>query len=89
MRVALAQLNPTVGDIAANEAKAREAIERARSAGAQLLLFPELYVSTLAPPALRLAPTVSTARFVDEARAFKATLEAHIADDDRSRRNDD
>jgi pSer/pThr/pTyr-binding forkhead associated (FHA) protein len=51
--------------------------------------FPELYVSTLAPPALRLAPTVSTARFVDEARALKATLEAHIADDDRSRRNDD
>ena len=53
------------------------------------MFFPELYVSTLAPPALRLAPTVSTARFVDEARALKATLEAHIADDDRSGRNDD
>ena len=46
-------------------------------------VFPELYVATLAPPALRLAPTVSTARFVDEARALKAVLEAHIADDDR------
>ena len=46
-------------------------------------VFPELYVTTLAPPALRLAPTVSTARFVDEARALKAVLESHIADDDR------
>ena len=52
-------------------------------------VFPELYVTTLAPPVLRLAPTVSTARFVDEARALKAVLEAHIADDDRSGRSDD
>jgi pSer/pThr/pTyr-binding forkhead associated (FHA) protein len=52
-------------------------------------VFPELYVATLAPPALRLAPTVSTARFIDEARALKAVLDAHIADDDRSDRNDD
>jgi len=47
-------------------------------------LFPELYVATLAPPALRLAPTVSTATFVDEAKALKAALEAHVADDDRA-----
>lgn len=52
-------------------------------------VFPELYVTTLAPPALRLAPAVSTARFVDEARALKAVLEAHIADDDRPGVNDD
>jgi pSer/pThr/pTyr-binding forkhead associated (FHA) protein len=47
-------------------------------------VFPELYVATLAPPALRLAPTVSTARFIDEARALKTVLEAHRADDDGS-----
>jgi hypothetical protein len=52
-------------------------------------VFPELYVTTLAPPVLRLAPTVSTARFVEEARALKAVLEAHINDDDRPGRNDD
>jgi hypothetical protein len=52
-------------------------------------LFPELYVTTLAPPALRVAPTVSTARFVDEARALKAVLDAHVADDDRPGGNDD
>jgi hypothetical protein len=44
-------------------------------------VFSELYVATLAPPALRLAPTVPTARFVDEAKALKAALEAHIDDD--------
>jgi hypothetical protein len=47
-------------------------------------VFPELYVATLAPPALRLAPTVPTARFVDEAKALKAALEAHVTDDERS-----
>lgn len=47
-------------------------------------VFPELYVATLAPPALRLAPTVTTARFVEEARALQAVLEAHAADDDAS-----
>ena len=46
-------------------------------------IFPELYVATLAPPALRLAPTVSTARFIDEAKALKAVLESHVGDDDR------
>lgn len=47
-------------------------------------VFPELYVATLGPPALRLAPTVPTARFVEEARALQAVLEAHVADDDAS-----
>jgi hypothetical protein len=45
-------------------------------------IFPELYVATLAPPMLRLAPAVSTARFIDEAKALKAVLESHVADDD-------
>lgn len=52
-------------------------------------VFPELYVATLAPPALRLAPTVPTARFIDEAKALKAVLESHIDDDDRPGRTDD
>ena len=54
MRVALAQLNPTVGDIAGNEAKALEALERARAAGAQLVLFPELYITGYPPEDLLL-----------------------------------
>jgi len=44
--------------------------------------FAELYVTTLAPPALRLAPAVTTARFLDESRHLKALLDAHAGDDD-------
>jgi NAD+ synthase (glutamine-hydrolysing) len=44
MRVALAQIDPTVGDIDRNAAKIAEWIERAREAGAELTIFPELCV---------------------------------------------
>jgi NAD+ synthase (glutamine-hydrolysing) len=44
MRVALAQINPTVGDIDANAAKIAAWIGRAREAGAELVIFPELCV---------------------------------------------
>jgi NAD+ synthase (glutamine-hydrolysing) len=44
MRVALAQINPTVGDVDANAAKVSDWIGRARSEGAGLVLFPELCV---------------------------------------------
>jgi NAD+ synthase (glutamine-hydrolysing) len=45
MRIALAQINPTVGDIDGNTAKIAEWIARARSEGADLAIFPELCVS--------------------------------------------
>ena len=44
MRVALAQIDPTVGDIDGNAAKIGEWIERARGGGAELVVFPELCV---------------------------------------------
>jgi len=44
--------------------------------------FAELYVTTLAPPALRLAPAVTTQHFLDESRHLKAVLDAHAGDDD-------
>jgi NAD+ synthase (glutamine-hydrolysing) len=44
MRVALAQINPTVGDVDGNAAKVAEWIERAREAGAELAIFPELCI---------------------------------------------
>jgi NAD+ synthase (glutamine-hydrolysing) len=64
MRVALAQINPTVGDIAGNEAKVREYLARARSAGAQLVLFPELAVTGYPPEDLLLKE-----HFLADARA--------------------
>jgi len=44
MRVALAQINPTVGDVDGNAAKVAEWIERAAAAGAELAIFPELCI---------------------------------------------
>jgi NAD+ synthase (glutamine-hydrolysing) len=44
MRVALAQIDPTVGDIDGNAAKIAEWIGHARSEGAELAIFPELCV---------------------------------------------
>ncbi|MGH2974723.1 MAG: NAD+ synthase, partial [Solirubrobacterales bacterium] len=44
MRIALAQIDPTVGDIDGNAAKIAEWIGRARAEGAELAIFPELCV---------------------------------------------
>ncbi|MBS1886935.1 MAG: NAD+ synthase [Actinobacteria bacterium] len=44
MRVALAQINPTVGDVDGNAAKIAAWIYRARAAGADLAIFPELCI---------------------------------------------
>ena len=64
MRVALAQINATVGDIDGNEAKVRERLARAREAGAQLVLFPELAVTGYPPEDLLLKE-----HFLADARA--------------------
>jgi NAD+ synthase (glutamine-hydrolysing) len=64
MRVALAQINATVGDIPGNEAKVREQLARAREAGAQLALFPELAVTGYPPEDLLLKE-----HFLADARA--------------------
>ena len=45
VRLALAQLNPRVGDLEGNAAKAREAVIRARDEGAEVVLLPELVIS--------------------------------------------
>jgi NAD+ synthase (glutamine-hydrolysing) len=44
MRVALAQINPTVGDVDGNTAKIAAWIEDARAGGAELVIFPELCI---------------------------------------------
>jgi NAD+ synthase (glutamine-hydrolysing) len=44
VRVALAQIDPTVGDIDGNAAKVAEWIGRARAEGAELAIFPELCI---------------------------------------------
>jgi NAD+ synthase (glutamine-hydrolysing) len=54
LRIALCQMNPTVGDIAGNERKIVEWLGRAREQEAQLVLFPELAVTGYPPEDLLL-----------------------------------
>jgi NAD+ synthase (glutamine-hydrolysing) len=54
LRLALAQLDLVVGDIAGNEARLREYLDRARQAGAQIVVFPELAVTGYPPEDLLL-----------------------------------
>jgi len=44
VRIALAQINPTVGDFAGNTAQIIDFALRAKAAGIDLVLFPELSV---------------------------------------------
>jgi len=48
-RIALAQVNPTVGDFAGNAALVRDRVARARAGGAGLVVFPELAVCGYPP----------------------------------------
>ena len=56
-RLALAQINLTVGDLEGNVAKALEYVERARELSADLVAFPELTVTGYPPEDLLLKPS--------------------------------
>ena len=56
IRIALAQINPTVGDFAGNTTKIIAEIDRARVAGADLVALPELVIPGYPPEDLLLKP---------------------------------
>ncbi|HSM66303.1 MAG TPA: NAD+ synthase [Ilumatobacteraceae bacterium] len=56
LRVALAQLNPTVGDLDGNLAKLADAYDRAEAAGCDIVAFPELSTTGYPPEDLVLKP---------------------------------
>jgi NAD+ synthase (glutamine-hydrolysing) len=56
MRLALAQMNTVVGDLDGNRERIVEHMTRAREAGAELVLFPELAVTGYPPEDLLLRP---------------------------------
>jgi NAD+ synthase (glutamine-hydrolysing) len=58
MRIAMAQINPTVGDIVGNAEKICKSISEARDRGAQLVITPELSVLGYPPRDLLLKPAV-------------------------------
>ena len=61
LRIALAQANPTVGDIAANAALALELHGKAADQGADLVVFTELFISGYPPEDLVLKPAFQAA----------------------------
>ncbi len=61
LALALAQLNPILGDIAGNLARARQARLEAAKTGADIVLFPELFLIGYPPEDLVLKPAVQDA----------------------------
>ncbi|MBI5130206.1 MAG: NAD+ synthase [Rhodopseudomonas palustris] len=57
----LAQINPTVGDVAGNADKARAARKQAAADGAALVVFPELFIAGYPPEDLVLKPAFQAA----------------------------
>ena len=73
--ITLAQLNPTVGDVEGNAAKARAARAQAHADGADLVLLPELFIAGYPPEDLVLKPAFQSA-----CRAAVETLARETAD---------
>jgi len=72
LRIALAQLNPTMGDVAGNLARARKARAQAAEGGADVILFSELFIVGYPPEDLVLKPSLQ--------RAAREAVEALAAD---------
>jgi NAD+ synthase (glutamine-hydrolysing) len=75
LRIALAQINAVVGDIDGNAAKIAEQIARAREAGAELVVLPELALSGYPPEDLLLKT-----HFVDACGEALRSLAADVRD---------
>jgi NAD+ synthase len=75
LKIALAQLNPTVGDLAGNADKLRAARVQAAAMGADLVVFPELFITGYPPEDLVRKPAFAAA-----ARVVVEKLAAETAD---------
>jgi NAD+ synthase (glutamine-hydrolysing) len=61
LRIALAQVNPTVGDLAANAELVRQNVATAQSAGAHIVVFPEMVLTGYPVEDLALRPSFQSA----------------------------
>lgn len=61
LRVALAQINPTVGDLAGNAGLIADAVKAAKDRGANLIVFPEMIVTGYPVEDLALRPSFQAA----------------------------
>lgn len=71
--LALAQMNPTVGDLAGNAMKMQELARQAAAQGADLVLFPEMCLTGYPPEDLVLIPAFCE-RAMDAARGLAAAV---------------
>jgi len=85
LRVALAQINPTVGDFEGNVRRIVDAMDRARAAGAALVAFPELAVPGYPPEDLVFKPAFIEAnlRALDDVARASRGLTAVVGFIDR------
>ena len=74
-RITLGQLNPTVGDLAGNKAKALAAWEEGRAAGADFVALPEMFITGYNTQDLVMKPA-----FARDAMAHIEALMAETAD---------
>lgn len=75
IRVGIAQINPTVGDLRGNTQKMVQYIEQARSLGVDLLTFPELAITGYPPEDLLLKP-----QFIKQNRECLNRIMEHTSD---------
>jgi NAD+ synthase len=75
LAMTIAQLNPIVGDVSGNAEKVRRARAQAAADGADLVIFPELFIAGYPPEDLVLKPA-----FQSECRAAIETLARETAD---------
>jgi NAD+ synthase (glutamine-hydrolysing) len=75
LRIALAQINPLVGDINGNVRRMTEAADEAGANGAHVVVFPELSLSGYPPEDLLLRPG-----FINNAQAALEALAATVKD---------
>src|ERR1700744_862468 len=59
--ITLAQMNPTMGDVTGNAAKARAARARAKADGSDLIVLSELFIAGYPPEDLVLKPSFQSA----------------------------
>jgi NAD+ synthase (glutamine-hydrolysing) len=80
MRLALAQMNSVVGDLDGNRDRIVARLEKARAAGAELVLFPELATTGYPPEDLLLRPGFlrAAAKTLDEVAAGTKGLTALV-----------
>jgi NAD+ synthetase len=78
MKIALAQINTTVGDLAGNEAKILQAARRAEAEAVDLLLFPELTITGYPPRDLLLKPDFIAANLATLERLAAASGKAAL-----------